>query len=313
MGEPWASRTFVVEQKDGGERLDRFLAARCPDLSRSRLQSLIAGGNATVDGLPAKRSQRLAAGQKARVRVADPPPTQLEPQAIPLDVVYEDRDLLVINKPAGLVVHPGAGHLDQTLVNALLAHSPVLAGIGDTARPGIVHRLDKNTSGLLVIAKTEAAHAHLSDEFKARRVYKLYVALVHGRLTPTEAAIDGPIGRHPRDRKRMASVSTGREATTSYRALSYYDGFTLVEVRPTTGRTHQIRVHLASIGHPVAGDATYGKRHPLLERHFLHANMLGFEHPATGDYLELRSELPPELDEFLSALDPSPYPPAPPV
>ena len=310
MAEPWASRTFVVEQKDGGERLDRFLAAQCPDLSRSRLQGLITGGNATVDGLPAKPSQRVTTGQKARVRVPGPTQTQLEPQAIPLNVLHDDRDLLVIDKPAGLVVHPGAGHLDQTLVNALLAYSPALAGIGDRGRPGIVHRLDKNTSGLLVIAKNAAAHAHLSQEFKARRVNKRYMALVHGRLTQTEAAIHGPIGRHPRDRKRMAAVSTGREATTSYRVLSYHSGFTLLEVRPTTGRTHQIRVHLASIGHPVAGDATYGKRHPLLERHFLHASILGFEHPATGDYVELRSELPAELDEFLSALDPLPYPPA---
>ena len=291
---------FTVEL--GGERLDKFLASRLPDLSRSRLQQLIAEGLVTVNGLPARASARTRAGQRIAVTIPAAVPSELEPQAIPLNVVFEDPDLLVVDKPAGLTVHPGPGHPDRTIVNAVLALVPDLKGIGGTLRPGIVHRLDKDTSGLLVIAKSETAHAALSCQFKERQVTKAYLALVQGRPEPPEATIDGPIGRHPKDRKRMAVVTTGREATTTYRTLQRFDKHALIEARPTSGRTHQIRVHLASVGHPLVGDAVYGRPHPVLNRHFLHAHLLGFRLPSTGERVELRSDLPPDLRAMLDSL-----------
>lgn len=296
------SHTRSFESESGAERLDRFLVDRCPDLSRSRLQRLIADGHVTVDGLPARPATRLRAGQHVRVTVADPAPSELVPQPIPLTVVYEDRDVLVIDKPAGLTVHPAAGHPDQTLANAVLARVPEISGIGSALRPGIVHRLDKDTSGLIVVAKSAEAHTHLAAQFAARRVAKLYMALVHGQVSPAEAVIEAPIGRHPKDRKRMAVLAAGRESTTKYQVLQQFQRYALLEVRPTTGRTHQVRVHLASVGHPLAGDATYGKPHPRLERHFLHAHRLGFRLPSGDKYVELVSELPPELQDFLDAL-----------
>ena len=296
------SHTRSFESESGAERLDRFLAGRYPDLSRSRLQRLIADGHVTVDGLPAKPATRLRAGQHVSVTVAEPAPSELVPQPIPLTVVYEDRDVLVIDKPAGLTVHPAAGHPDQTLANAVLAHVPEISGVGSTLRPGIVHRLDKDTSGLIVVAKSAEAHTRLAAQFAARRVSKLYLALVHGQVSPAEAVIEAPIGRHPNDRKRMAVLAAGREATTRYKVQQQFQRYALLEVRPTTGRTHQVRVHLASVGHPLAGDATYGKPHPRLERHFLHAHRLGFRLPSGDRYVEFVSELPPELLDFLDSL-----------
>ena len=292
---------FVTEA--GGDRLDTFLAVRCGDLSRSRLQRLISEGHVTVDGLPAKPSAKLREGQLVHVIIPEPAPSWLEPQPMPLDVVYEDQDALVIDKPAGMTVHPGPGHRDGTLANAVLAHCPDLAGIGGSIRPGIVHRLDKDTSGLLVVAKNETAHNHLARQFKERRVTKAYLALVHGRFAEPEAVIEAPIGRHPKDRKRMAVVSTGRTAMTHCRVVTRFRGYTLVEARPTTGRTHQIRVHLMSVGHPLAGDATYGKRDPRLDRHFLHAHLLGFRLPSSDEYVEHASELPADLRAFLDSLE----------
>lgn len=285
-----------------GDRLDTFLAAHSDRLTRSRVQRLIADGHVTVDGLAAKASTRLRAGQRVHVTIPPPEPSRLVPQPMPLDVVYEDQDLMVIDKPAGLTVHPAPGHRDQTLANAVLAHVPSLEGVGGSLRPGIVHRLDKDTSGLLVVAKNEAAHAHLAAQFKERRVTKAYLALVHGRVSQSEATIEAPIGRHPRNRKRMAVVDNGRQATTPYTVVTLFEHHTLVEARPTTGRTHQIRVHLASVGHPLAGDATYGKADPPLERHFLHASLLGFRLPSSDEYVEHRSELPSDLRAFLDSL-----------
>jgi len=219
-----------------------------------------------------------------------------------LNVIFEDRDLIVVDKPAGLTVHPAPGHPDKTLVNAILALCPDLEGIGNAVRPGIVHRLDKDTSGLIVVAKNEKAHTCLAGQFKERRVVKSYKALVHGRLEPPEAVVDAPIGRHPVHRKRMAVVTTGRAAITRYRVVLYLPGYSLVEVSPSTGRTHQIRVHLAALGHPLAGDSTYGKRHPRLDRHFLHAHYLEFRLPSTGESMELSSVLPGDLQGFLDEL-----------
>ncbi len=288
--------TFRVDE--GGERLDSFLAQRCPDLSRSRIQALTAEGCVTVDGSPAKPSARLRAGQAVSLVVPPPAPSTLVPQAMDLHVVYEDSDLLVIDKPAGLVTHPAPGHPDHTLANAVLAHCPDLEGVGGEIRPGLVHRLDKDTSGLIVVAKNDAAQTGLSGQFKDRTVSKAYLAAVTGHPEPERAIIDAPIGRHPRSRTRMAVVSTGRDAVTEYDVLRRLRGYGLVEARPRTGRTHQIRVHMASVGHPVAGDATYGHPAPGLERHFLHAHRLAFTHPRTGNRLKLESPLPKDLQTF---------------
>jgi 23S rRNA pseudouridine1911/1915/1917 synthase len=217
---------------------------------------------------------------------------------MPLSIVYDDDHMLVVDKPAGLTVHPAPGHPSRTLVNALLAIYPNLPGIGGQRRPGIVHRLDKDSSGLMMVAKTEDAHRHLSTQLKNRQVRKGYLALATGRLTPRERVIDAPIARDPRHRKRMAVIPGGREASTPYKVRRYLKGFTLVEVRPKTGRTHQIRVHLASLGHPLLGDALYGGRNPLLSRHFLHAYLLGFQHPDTNQWMEITAPLPEELEKL---------------
>lgn len=292
--------TFRVDE--GGERLDSFLARRCPDLSRSRIQALTAQGHVTVDGGTTKPAARLREGQTISLVVPPPAPSRLTPQAMDLHVVYEDADLLVIDKPAGLVTHPAPGHPDHTLANAVLAHCPDLEGVGGEVRPGLVHRLDRDTSGLIVVAKNDAAQAGLSGQFKERAVSKAYLAAVTGYPEPERAVIDAPVGRHPRSRTRMAVVSTGREAVTEYDVLRRLRGYSLVEARPRTGRTHQIRVHLASVGHPVAGDAVYGRPAPGLARHFLHARRLAFDHPRTGRRLELECELPDDLRAWLDAV-----------
>ena len=297
------SRVLTFTTETGGERLDKFLADRCPELSRSRLQRLIADGLVTVDRLEAKSSSRLSAGQRVKVTTPDQVKWDLVPQDIPLNVVYQDQDILVIDKPAGLTVHPSPGHRDQTLVNAVLALCPELQRIGGTIRPGIVHRLDKDTSGLLVMAKNEMSHAQLTAQLKDPGFTKVYLALVDRHLPHEEAVIEAPVGRDPGNRKRMAVVTHGRKATTRYRVVRYYKEHTLVEARPVTGRTHQIRVHFASLRHPLAGDRIYGKRHPLLNRHFLHAKVLGFRLPSTERYVEFTSELPVELRAFLDALE----------
>ena len=228
--------------------------------------------------------------------------SRLKPQRIPLSIVYEDRDLLVVDKAAGMIVHPAPGHPDGTLVNAVLAHCPDLQGIGGTVRPGIVHRLDKDTSGLMVVAKNDRTHRMLSDQLKERKFTKVYLALTHGRVTPVEAIIDAPMGRSNANRQRMALVDGGREAITRYRVIRHYSAHTLVEIRPSTGRTHQIRVHFASLGYPLVGDTTYGKPDSRLNRHFLHASTLGFTHPTSGEYREFTTGLPTELKAFLNSL-----------
>ena len=296
------SRTLTFEVDADGQRFDRFLDSRCDDFSRSRIQALISEGSATLDGRAAKPSTRVRLGQTIVVSVPEPKASVLEAQNIPLSIVYEDGDLLVVDKPAGMTVHPAPGHPDGTLVNAVLAHCPDLEGIGGTVRPGIVHRLDKDTSGLMVVAKNDRAHRSLSEQLKARAMSKAYIALTHGSLTPAEAIIDAPIGRSSVNRQRMAVVERGREAVTRYRVLQRYAAHTLVEVRPTTGRTHQIRVHFASLGFSLAGDATYGRSDGRLDRHFLHATALGFAHPADGEYREFASPLPSELVAYLELL-----------
>jgi 23S rRNA pseudouridine1911/1915/1917 synthase len=284
-----------------GERLDKFVAEQC-QVSRSYAQKLIDDGQVAVNGRAAKVSQKLNASDRIAVSIPPPLPISLAPEAIPLKVVYEDKDLIVVDKPAGLLVHPAAGQHTGTLVNAILARCPDLGEINGSIRPGIVHRLDKDTSGLMMVAKNDAAQRSLSRQIKQRSVKKGYLALVLGHLTPEHGAIDAPIGRHPRDRKRMAVVSGGREARTEYKVIKYFDDYTLVEAMPETGRTHQIRVHFASIGHPIFGDHVYGKSSAMLIRQFLHAHRLGFKLPSSGEFVEFRSELPLELQEVLKQL-----------
>jgi 23S rRNA pseudouridine1911/1915/1917 synthase len=282
-----------------GARLDRFVADRCPELSRTHAQRLIADGFITVNGQPARASLRLSRGDTVAIVIPPAPPSRLAPEDIPLSIPYEDDDLLVVDKPPGLAVHPAPGHAGGTLVNAVLSHLKEPPDGEGSLRPGIVHRLDKDTSGLLVVARNRLAQANLAGQFKSRAVSKAYTALVKGRLTPESGAIEAAIGRDPRHRQRMAVVLRGREARTQYRVLKYIGDYTLIEVRPETGRTHQIRVHLAAIGYPVVGDATYGVRSPHLSRQFLHASRLGFRLPSTGQYVEFESKLPPDLEQAL--------------
>ena len=283
-------------------RLDLFLAARATGFSRSQLHRLVTDGSVLVNGCLAKPSQRVWRGDRVFVSVPPPRKLNLVPQSMPLTVVFQDAHIVVIDKPAGLSVHPGPGHPDRTLVNALLALCPDIQGIGGAIRPGIVHRLDKDTSGLMVVAKTHGAHRELAAQIKARRVTKGYLALATGTLSAPSGEIDAPIARDPRHRKRMAVVLGGREARTRYRVVEGFSGYTLLELYPETGRTHQIRVHLAYLGHPLLGDPVYGRPSPLLSRHFLHAFHLGFQHPTGGEPVEFRSELPGELAAVVDAL-----------
>ena len=288
---------------ESGSRLDSFLANLCGDLSRTRIKRLIVEGEVTVDGKTSNAGYRLKPGQQVEIRVPEPVPSHMLPQDIPIDVVFEDDHIIVVDKPAGLPVHPGPGHPDTTLVNGLLGMRPNVSGVGGVMRPGLVHRLDMGTSGLMVVAKTDASHAALSSQLKARKFNKGYTGLVMGILAPREALIDAPIGRDPSNRKRMALDDRGRDSQTAYSAVKIFENKTLADVKPLTGRTHQIRVHFASIGHPVVGDETYGRGDPNLSRHFLHAHKLGFQHPVTGEDVEFRSPLPPELQAYLDGLE----------
>ena len=255
-----------------------------------------------VNGRPAKPSSKVRAGDSVSLSVPPPRPTGVVAQDIPVTVVYQDESVVVIDKPAGLAVHPGPGHPDMTLVNALLAMCPDIQGIGGEIRPGIVHRLDKDTSGLMMVAKTHQAHNDLSAQIKARQVTKGYLALVEGSLKSTEGKVDAPVGRHPRRRTRMAVVVGGKEARTNYKVRQELRGHSLVELYLETGRTHQIRVHMAHLGHPLVGDTTYGHASHLVDRHFLHAFHLGFKHPITGEPLDFKIDLPPDLTPAIDAL-----------
>ena len=280
-------------------RLDRYVAEECPELSRTQAQGLITDGLITVNGHPAKARLKLDVGDRVKITLP-PPPGPLLPEAIPLDIPYQDDDLLVIDKPVGLTVHPAPGHQSHTLVNAILAYVPDLPE-SDSLRPGIVHRLDKDASGVMVVAKNSRAQLDLIGQFKARSVAKAYLVLVKGRLTPDNGVIEAPIGRDPRNRKRMAVVAEGegRDACTHYHVIRYLEDYTLIEIRPETGRTHQIRVHLSAIGYPVVGDRVYGAKSDPLPRLFLHACRLGFKLPSTGKYVEFTSDLPTDLEQVL--------------
>ena len=282
-------------------RLDKYLTQVLPQFSRAYLQRLIEQGSALVNGRKAKASQRLTMSDRVTVELP-PSPGRPLPEPIPLTVIYEDEDIVVIDKPAGLTVHPAPGHPNHTLVNAVLAHCPGLTMNNDLMRPGIVHRLDKDTSGLTVIAKNDSAREYLAAQFKNRTVNKRYLVLVKGRLSPEQGVIEAPIGRDLHRRRRMAVVESGKQATTQYQVREYLDNYTLVEVSPLTGRTHQIRVHLSAIGCPVAGDSTYGTRSAHLDRQFVHAYCLGFRLPSTKVYQEFSSPLAADLEQALECL-----------
>lgn len=299
---------FTVVEAEAGQRLDHFLAAKMPGRSRSRIQAWIAEGRVRAAGAPRKASWKVRAGERIEVEPAQPPPLRAFPEQIPLEILYEDEAVAAVNKPAGLVVHAGAGRVAGTLVNALLHRYGALSESGDALRPGIVHRLDKGTSGVILVARTEAAHRSLAQQFASRTVEKIYLALVEGRVGPPQGVIDRPIERDPLRRTRMtARTGRGRTALTEYRVLERFDRFTLLEVRIRTGRTHQIRVHLASIGHAVAGDTLYGAaaRPAGLAppgRPWLHAWRIGFLSPATGERVRVEAPVPEELTRWKRSL-----------
>jgi 23S rRNA pseudouridine1911/1915/1917 synthase len=282
-------------------RLDKYLTQVLPQFSRAYLQKLIEQGYVLVNGQMTKASQRLNEADRITVEVPPLPGRPLA-ESISLAIIYEDEDILVIDKPAGLTVHPAPGHPSHTLVNAILAHCPGLSMSSEPMRPGIVHRLDKDTSGLIVIAKNDFAREYLAAQFKRRAVTKGYLVLVKGRLSPQQGIIEAPIGRDPHRRQRMAIVESGKEATTRYQVRKYLNTYTLVEVTPVTGRTHQIRIHLSAIGCPVVGDPIYGIKSAYLNRQFIHAYRLGFRLPSTKQYREFTSPLPVDLEQALEHL-----------
>ena len=297
---------FRLSADMAGERLDALLPRLVPELTRSAAQKLIEAGLVTVNGAPAAKNCRAREGDGVFVRLPEPETCELVPQDIPLDVVYEDGDLIVVNKPRGMVVHPAPGHPDGTLVNALLFRcGGSLSGVGGEKRPGIVHRIDKDTSGLIIAAKNDLAHQALSAQLADHSLARVYEAVVYGRVRDDYGTVDAPIGRHPTDRKRMAVTDKGsRRAVTHYEVIARYRGFTHIRCRLETGRTHQIRVHMEKIGHPLLGDMVYGKKCPAkgLEGQCLHARELHFVHPRTGQAIHLETELPDYFREVLSRL-----------
>ena len=298
MGLQEETKTYKVTV--GADRLDRFLASQGLEITRSQIHRLIEDGQVAINGLHAKPSQKVRSGDIIVLTILPPKPLALVPQDIPVPLIYQDDHLIVLDKPSGLSVHPGPGHPDGTLVNALLAHCPDIKGVGGVIRPGIVHRLDKDTSGLMVVAKTDTAHLSLSKQLKNREVVKGYLAVSKGSINPVEGLIDLPIGRDPKNRKKMAVIEGGRDSKTRYRVVEHLNGYEILQVYLETGRTHQIRVHLAYMGHALLGDQVYGKGNSLLGRQFLHANHLKFLHPVTDMHMEFRSNLP---DEMLAVID----------
>jgi 23S rRNA pseudouridine1911/1915/1917 synthase len=299
---------ITLTRDDAGVRLDQLLHAHLPQYSRARLQQWIRNGRVQVNGSACRPSYLVRRSDVIDVEPAELSPLHATPEAIPLKILHEDQDVVAIDKPAGMVVHTGAGVRSGTLVNALLHHFDTLSRAGGDLRPGIVHRLDRHTSGVLLVAKNDAAHQNLAEQFASRKIEKTYLALVHGRVKLDQGRIEKPITRDPRQRVRMtARLARGRPAITEYRVLRRFKDFTFLEVRIGTGRTHQIRVHLASIGHPVAGDRLYGAPakiggQPTLSRYFLHAHRIRFTHPSTGERITVESPLPAELADWRDAL-----------
>ncbi|MBI5892192.1 MAG: RluA family pseudouridine synthase [Deltaproteobacteria bacterium] len=309
--------TFHLSPSDIHERLDTYLSKKIPEISRSQIKKLIDTGNVLLNNHPAKAGRKLQDRDVVHITIPEPKTLEVTPQKIPLDILYEDKSIIVVNKPAGMVVHAGAGNTEKTLVNALLYHCKDLSGIGGVLRPGIVHRLDKDTSGAIVAAKNDKAHLSLTKQFKERIIKKKYIALVWGVVKDDEGIIDMPIGRHISHRQKMSiSAKRGRSAVTHYKVLKRFSRWTLLEIRIETGRTHQIRVHLSAIHHPVVGDTVYGKKTmpsflPTnirasvqgLKRQALHAATLGFKHPETDEYMEFNSPLPKDMDSIIKVME----------
>jgi len=305
-------RRFTASAEDAGRRLDLYLASRLPDLSRTRIQELIDQGRVHISERLARRAQRVMPGDIIDIEILPRPPLRAAPEEIPLDVLYEDEDVIVVNKPAGMVVHAGAGAARGTLVNALLHHFSKLSSLGGNLRPGIVHRLDRGTSGAMVVARNDVAHRLLAEQFRSRAVSKTYIALLHGRMSRDAGTIERPISRDPQRRTRMtARLGHGRAAQTDWRVLLRLGNLSLIEAEPRTGRTHQIRAHFAAAGHPLVGDTLYGAPRQVraggaslnpLGRVFLHAARLSFAHPRTGATIEVRAPLDPGLREYLKEL-----------
>lgn len=297
------TKTLQFNRPTEGVRLDKYVTQTLPKFSRSYIKKLIEQGYILVNGQKPKASQSLAKTDRITIELP-PPPTYPLAEPISLAIIYEDKDILVIDKPAGLTVHPAPGHPSHTLVNAILAHCPSLVMSNDLIRPGIVHRLDKDTSGLIVMAKNDFVRKYLADQFKSRTVTKGYLVLVKGRLSPEQGIIEAAIGRDPHNRQRMAIVATGKEASTQYQVRKYLGNYSFIEAIPLTGRTHQIRVHFAAIGYPVVGDPVYGARHEAscIKRQFIHAYLLGFCLPSTKKYQEFTCPLPTDLKQALEFL-----------
>lgn len=296
----------MIGPEEAGQRLDKAVSARLEDLTRSAVQKLIGQGGVRKNGLPLSKNDKVGEGDEIEILLPEPVKLDVRPEEIVLDIAYEDGDLLVVNKPKGMVVHPASGNYSGTLVNALLAHcGDSLSGINGVIRPGIVHRIDKDTSGLLIVAKNDFAHRKLAAQIKAHTFTRVYEAVVYGNLKQDDGTVDAPIGRHPVDRKKMAvTQKNARNAVTHYHVLERLKGFTHVRLTLETGRTHQIRVHMAYLGHPVAGDAVYGPKKTIasLNGQCLHARVIGFVHPRDGRYLEITSELPAYFTGFLEKL-----------
>ena len=297
---------LTVSPEDAGVRIDKYLAEQLPDITRSYLQKLLKDGSVQMNGKPVKASTKTAAGAVIALTIPEPEEPEILPENIPLDILYEDSDVILINKPKDMVVHPAAGHYTGTLVNALMYHCRGdLSGINGVLRPGIVHRIDKDTTGVLIVCKNDRAHNALAEQLKEHSITRKYRAIVCGNLKEDEGTVDAPLGRHPQDRKKMAIVrSGGKRAVTHYRVLERFGNYTYIECRLETGRTHQIRVHMASLGHPLLGDEIYGRaKSPFkLEGQTLHAMVLGFIHPTTGEYMEFEAPLPEYFEKLLEKL-----------
>jgi len=291
-----------VSEADQGARLDKYLSEKIDNLSRAKGLKLIQNSSVLINDKTVNPSHRVSLGEVVHILIPDVAPSHLAPWQLKLEVIYEDNWILVINKPAGIAVHPGPGHRDKTIANALINHDSDISRVGENSRPGIIHRLDLETSGLLITAKNEIAHKKISEQFADRKVKKSYYALVIGIPENDIAIIDAPIGRSPFNRQQMDIVSTGKPSVTQYEIVDTYTAHSLLKVSPKTGRTHQIRVHLKSIGHPVVGDSTYGKLEPDLDRQFLHASSLSFNHPESGKLLNFNSDLPIELSRYIERL-----------